>query len=172
MLKPTLRNWLLLAFVVVILDQFSKWLVLQYIPYDKFHPASITLLPFLNLTHVYNPGAAFSFLADAGGWQRHFFSGLAVLASGFIIVMLKKNPQDKLLALALSLILGGAVGNLIDRVLLGHVLDFIDVWWGGWHFPAFNVADSAITVGAILMLWDAMFARKQQPQQQTGTDAA
>lgn len=172
MLKPSLRNWLLLAFVVVILDQLSKWLILQHIPYDQYHPVTVAVLPFLNLTHVYNPGAAFSFLADAGGWQRHFFSALAVLASGFIIVMLKKNPQDKLLALALSLILGGAIGNLVDRLLLGHVLDFIDVWWGGHHFPAFNVADSAITLGAILMVWDAFFVRKPQAAASTHSDVA
>lgn len=162
MLKPTLRNWLLLALVIVVLDQLTKWLVLQYIPYYEYSPVRIPILPLLNLTHVYNPGAAFSFLADAGGWQRHFFSGLAIVASGFIIMMLKKDPQDKRLALALSLILGGAIGNLIDRLLLGHVLDFIDVYWGVRHFPAFNIADSAITVGAMVMIWDSLFNQKKQ----------
>lgn len=159
MLKPTLRNWLLLAFVVVVLDQISKWLILQHIPYLERVP----VLPLLNLTHVYNPGAAFSFLADAGGWQKHFFSVLAVAASIFIIALLRKNPQDKRLSLALSLILGGAIGNLIDRLMFGHVIDFVDVYWGNAHFPAFNVADSAISIGAALMIWDS-FAGSRKPE--------
>lgn len=156
-----MRKCLFIAAIVIILDQISKWLIVSHIP---FHSA-VAILPVFNLTHVYNPGAAFSFLADAGGWQRHFFSALALGASIVIIFILRKHHQDQIFALALSLILGGAIGNLIDRVLLGHVIDFIQVYWGQHYFPAFNIADSAITIGAILMLWDGLFVKKPTPSQ-------
>jgi len=115
----------------------------------------IPLLPSLNLTLAYNEGAAFSFLSDQGGWQRWFFSGLALLVSMVLVGWLMKLKQERLLAITLALIIGGAVGNLIDRVLFGHVIDFIDVYVQRWHWPAFNVADSAITVGVVLMFIDA-----------------
>lgn len=156
-----MRNCLLIAALAIVLDQISKWLIVSHIPLHGV----VAILPVFNLTHVYNPGAAFSFLADAGGWQRHFFSALALGASIAIIFILRKHHQDKIFALALSLILGGAIGNLIDRVLLGHVIDFIQVYWGQHYFPAFNIADSAITIGAILMLWDGLFVKKPTPSQ-------
>jgi signal peptidase II len=151
--------WLLVALLIIVLDQISKWAVVFNIPYQD----AWVILPVFNLTHVYNPGAAFSFLADAGGWQRHFFSALAVGASIFIVVMLRQNKHDRFLCWALALVLGGAIGNLIDRVLLGHVIDFIQVHWQDNYFPAFNVADSAISIGAVLMLWDGFFRKKPQP---------
>jgi signal peptidase II len=103
---------------------------------------------------VYNKGAAFSFLSDQPGWQRYFFTGISTLASLFIVWMLKRNPTQRLFCWALALILGGALGNLIDRVAYGHVIDFLDFHLAGWHWPAFNVADSAITVGALLFVLD------------------
>lgn len=152
MLKPTLRHWLLLAALIVVLDQISKWIVFYSItPYSY-----IPVMPLFNLTHVYNKGAAWSFLADAGGWQRWFFTALALAATVFITVMLKKHLHDKRLCLGLTLILGGAVGNVIDRMIHGHVIDFIDFYWGLWHFPAFNVADISITLGAMVMIWDSL----------------
>ncbi len=113
------------------------------------------------LTLVFNEGAAFSFLADAGGWQRWFFAGLAVVVSIALLLWLKRlEAQERLTGVALSLVAGGAVGNLIDRIAYGHVVDFVDVYWRTWHWPAFNVADSAITVGVILLLLDALLPKK------------
>ena len=110
-------------------------------------------MPYFNLTYVHNTGAAFSFLSEAGGWQRWFFAGLAILISAVIAVWLARLKQhETLLAMALSLVLGGAIGNLIDRLVYGYVIDFLDVYYGNWHWPAFNIADSAITLGVILML--------------------
>ena len=114
------------------------------------------MTPFFNLVHVLNPGAAFSFLAGAGGWQRWFFSALAAGVSIFIVWMLKKNAQQRMFCWSLSLILGGAIGNLIDRVAYGHVIDFLDFHIGGWHWPAFNIADGAITIGAALFVLDEL----------------
>ena len=108
-----------------------------------------------HFTYLRNSGAAFSFLADAGGWQRIFFTAIAVIASVVIIMLLRKPQNHRLFNAALALILGGAIGNLIDRVLLGHVVDFIQVHAGGYYWPAFNVADSAITIGAALLIWDS-----------------
>jgi signal peptidase II len=109
---------------------------------------------FFNLVMVYNKGAAFSLLADQPGWQRYFFTGISVLASLFILWMLKRHPGQRLFCWALALILGGALGNLIDRVAYGHVIDFLDFHLAGWHWPAFNLADSSITVGALLFVLD------------------
>ena len=114
---------------------------------------SIPIMPFFKLTYVHNTGAAFSFLSEAGGWQRWFFTGLALVISGVIAVWLARlKHHETLLAVALSLVLGGAIGNLIDRLVYGYVIDFLDVYYQTWHWPAFNIADSAITLGVILML--------------------
>ena len=147
--------WIMLAFVIVVADQATKWAVIQWIPlYDK-----VPLNSFINLTHQKNPGAAFSFLADAGGWQRWFFTALASIVSIVIVVWLWRIRQQGQLVLSagLSFVLGGAVGNLIDRIVLGHVTDFFQVWFGTWAFPSFNVADAALSVGAAFLIIDAMF---------------
>lgn len=146
--------YFILAGVYVLLDQLSKsWVVDTLQPYE-----SVEISPFLNLVLVFNKGAAFSFLSDAGGWQRWFFSGLALLISVVLIVwILRLKPHEKLLAFGLSLVLGGAIGNLTDRVRFGHVVDFIDVYYQHLHWPAFNLADSAISLGVVLLLWDAFF---------------
>jgi len=147
---PSLWVWLGLALAVVVLDQLSKTLIL-----DRFalHDSQ-TVTSWFNLVRVHNSGAAFSFLAGASGWQRWFFVGLGVLASGFIIWMLKKHPTQTLFCFAVTMIMGGAVGNVVDRLLHGYVVDFIQVHYGGWYFPSFNLADSAITLGAICLILD------------------
>lgn len=155
---PPVR-WLWLSFAVIVADQFSKLLVLYYLHlYQQIH-----LLPVLNLTLLYNRGAAFSLLASASGWQRWLFVGLACAFALAIIIVLHRLPRQgrSRLAAALSLIAGGALGNAIDRVWHHHVIDFIQVHYDKvWYFPAFNVADSCITIGAILVLIDAVFERK------------
>jgi signal peptidase II len=146
-------NWLWLSFFVIVLDQVTKAMVFQTLPMYQ----SIEILPVLDLTHAHNPGAAFNFLAGASGWQRWFFIGLGVLVSVFLMVWLRRirTPEQTLLAVGMTLVLGGALGNVIDRVWLGLVIDFIDLHWGDAHFPAFNVADSAISIGAGCLLLDA-----------------
>ena len=141
--------WLLLAIVVAVLDQLSKWWILQ-----RFHPGEVLpVLPFFNLVLTFNEGAAFSFLSDAGGWQRWFFIGLTLAVSAALVVWMSRLRSDeKWLAAALALVLGGALGNLVDRVRLGRVTDFLDFHWQDWHWPAFNLADSAITLGVVLLL--------------------
>jgi len=143
------------ALVVVALDQLTKWAILTWVPlYDK-----IAVNTFINITHQQNRGAAFSFLADAAGWQRWFFTVLAIVVSVAIVIWLWRIRKDRLLVLSsgLALVLGGALGNVIDRMRFGHVVDFIQVLIAGWPFPSFNVADSAITVGAALLIIDALF---------------
>ena len=144
-------RWLALAGVIVVIDQAVKHAVVQYF---AIHPP-VAVTSFFNLVLVYNTGAAFSFLADAAGWQRGFFIAVAVVASVWIVYLLHKYPRQRLFALALTLILAGAVGNLIDRVLIGSVIDFLDFHALGYHWPAFNVADAGISCGAILLIWDA-----------------
>jgi signal peptidase II len=144
--------WLGIAVIVVLLDQVSKITMSRLLVYGQ----SEMITPYFNLVMVCNQGAAFSFLANSGGWQRWFFSGLAFVVSLVIIWMLHKNTTQRLFCWALTLILGGAVGNLIDRVLYGHVIDFLDFHIGTLHWPAFNVADSAITVGAALFVLDEL----------------
>ncbi|WAW09324.1 signal peptidase II [Oxalobacter vibrioformis] len=144
--------WLLIAAVVVIADQLTKlWMVklLDGVPVIK-------LTAFLNLVLAYNKGAAFSFLASASGWQRYFFTGVSLIAIVFILYFMRKNAGQKLFCWAFALILGGAIGNLIDRLLYGQVTDFIDFYIGTWHWPAFNIADSAITIGAVLFILDEL----------------
>ena len=143
--------WLALAAVVLIVDQVSKYAAEAYL---SLH-VPVSIFPGLNFTLTYNPGAAFSFLSEAGGWQRWLFSGIAVAASVAIVVWLHRLPKsDRLTACSLALVLGGAIGNLWDRLApsRGMVVDFIDVYAGRWHWPAFNVADSAIVLGVIIML--------------------
>ncbi|MEP5766303.1 MAG: signal peptidase II [Halieaceae bacterium] len=154
--------WLALAGLVLLLDQWTKGLALAHLDYGR--PQQ--WLPVLNMTLQYNEGAAFSFLSDAGGWQRWFFSGIALLASIVICVWLARlHRGEVLLALSLSLILGGAIGNLWDRLALGHVVDFISVHYGPYYFPTFNVADSAVSVGAGLMILDAIIQARRVRQE-------
>ena len=148
--SPGLWLWLGLALLVVLLDQLSKTLVIGAFELNHSQP----LTSWFNLVRVHNSGAAFSFLAGASGWQRWFFVGLGTLASGFIVWMLKKHPTQKLFCFAVTMIMGGAIGNVIDRLLHGYVVDFIQWHYGGWYFPAFNLADSAITLGAICLILD------------------
>ena len=152
-------RWLLLSAVVFVLDLGSKMLATSALEYAE----PVTVLPVLDLTLVHNTGAAFSMLADAGGWQRFFFIAVAVLISAVLVIWLARlKAHERWLAAALALILGGALGNLYDRVTLGYVVDFISVHYQRWYFPAFNVADSAITIGAIMIFID-MFRTEQQP---------
>jgi signal peptidase II len=140
--------YVLLALGVLIADQMTKWWAQMSLPMAQ--PIKVT--DFLNWFLIYNPGAAFSFLSQAGGWQRWFFTVIGIVAAIVIIWLLQKNTHDRPFCLALSLILGGAIGNVIDRLLYGAVVDFIDVHYDGWHWPAFNIADSAISIGATLIV--------------------
>lgn len=150
--NASLMLWLGVALVVVLFDQVSKITMSRLLVYGQ----SEFISPYLNLVMVYNKGAAFSFLSDQSGWQRYFFSALAAAVSIGIVWMLKRNAAQQLFCWSLALILGGAVGNLIDRLVYGHVIDFIDVHVGAWHWPAFNIADSAITIGAALFVLDEL----------------
>ncbi|OUS29934.1 signal peptidase II [Gammaproteobacteria bacterium 45_16_T64] len=146
-------KWVWLSVFVVVLDQATKLLISNL--FVKYEQLEIT--PFFNLTLAHNPGAAFSFLADEGGWQRWFFTIIAVVISGVLTVWLHRLPKsDRWMGVCLALVLGGAVGNLIDRVAYGYVVDFLSFHWNGSYFPAFNVADSGITVGAIMMAIDVI----------------
>ncbi|CAG9178841.1 signal peptidase II [Cupriavidus pampae] len=144
--------WMAFAVLVIILDQFFKILISRSFVYGESRPVT----SFFNLVLVWNKGAAFSFLADAGGWQRWFFTALAVVVAGFIVWLLYRHNGQKMFCLAISMILGGAIGNVIDRVVHGHVIDFLDFHLRNTHFPAFNVADCAITVGAVLLIVDEL----------------
>ena len=145
-------KWLWISALTLVLDQASKLAVDGSMQLFE----SIPLIPYFNLTYVHNTGAAFSFLAQAGGWQRWLFAGLAVVMSSIIAVWLHRlQKHETLMAVALSLVLGGAIGNLIDRVSYGYVIDFLDVYYQDWHWPAFNIADSAICVGVGLMLLES-----------------
>jgi len=145
-------RWLLLAILVIVLDQYSKWLVQQH--FELYQ--TLRLTAWFNLTLAYNTGAAFSFLNDAGGWQRWLFVVLAVVISGVLLVWLRRAQQLRQQALALALVIGGAIGNVIDRVRLGYVIDFIDWHYRDWHWPVFNIADSAISVGVVLLIVDSL----------------
>jgi signal peptidase II len=155
-----MRKWstsvlLICAAGIVALDQFTKWGILQAFKDGERR----NILPFFDLILTYNPGAAFSFLAGAGGWQRWFFTALALVVSAVIVVWLRREKRS-LPACALTLILGGAIGNVIDRLIHGKVVDFLLFYWNDWYYPAFNVADAAITCGAILLIWDSFFGPK------------
>lgn len=152
-------KWLWLSAAIILLDQLSKGLA-EYLL--VFHQP-VPVLPSFNLTLTYNTGAAFSFLAGAGGWQRWFFLILSASVSVALVFWLNRlKTGETWLAAALSLILGGAVGNLIDRAWLGHVIDFIQVYYDRWYWPAFNVADSAITVGAVLLIFDSLLRKRER----------
>ena len=142
-------RYLAIATITLLLDQLSKWSALSNLQMGVSEP----VLPFMNWLLLFNPGAAFSFLAQGSGWQRWFFTILGLAACIYIIVLLWKNQSDKLLCWALSLILGGALGNVLDRLMYGAVVDFIDLHYANWHWPAFNIADSAICIGAALIIW-------------------
>ena len=147
-----MKKWLALAGVIFVLDQLTKYAVTASLRLGE----RIEVTPFFNLVLVHNPGAAFSFLSDASGWQRWFFVVLALAASAWIVFLLHRHPAQKLFCFALTLVLAGAIGNVIDRLLFGAVIDFLDFHALGWHWPAFNVADSAITCGALLLVWDGL----------------
>lgn len=144
--------WLGIATIIILLDQITKITAVRMLAYGE----SVTVTSFFNFVHVYNKGAAFSFLANHSGWQRYFFTILGLAASAFIIYLLYKHAGQRLFSWALALILGGAIGNVIDRVLYGYVIDFLDFHVGGWHWPAFNIADSAICIGAVLFIYDEL----------------
>jgi len=148
-------RWLWLSAVVVILDQLTKqWVEASFVLYETY-----PVTGFFNLTLVYNTGAAFSFLADAGGWQRWFFTLFALTISAYLVYWLMQlKKQQIVLPLAIAMIIGGAVGNVIDRILYGHVVDFLDFYIADWHWPAFNLADSAIFLGVILFIWESFFS--------------
>lgn len=166
-------GWLALAALTIVLDQWSKYFAFAHL---QFEGNSVPVLPFFSWTLAFNPGAAFSFLSGAGGWQRLFFSGLAAIMSLLFVVWLWRMPRQlRVLPLAISLLLGGAIGNLIDRLttnvinhrgeaVQGVVIDFLHVHYGSWNFPIFNLADCAITLGTILLLIDTLFLeRRRQP---------
>ena len=161
-MKQLSRNalpWLVLSLAVIALDQLTKAIVLQALQPQVQNPVIPGLL---NWTLAFNTGAAFSFLADQEGWQRWLFTALAVFISGVLVRWLAHTPRgDWRTALPLGLVIGGALGNLIDRIRFGHVVDFIQVYHQQWFFPAFNIADSAISVGAVLLVWFGLFARER-----------
>jgi signal peptidase II len=149
-------RWLALSALLAVLDQLSKYVMTRVLVFGN----GIEVTPFFNLALVYNRGAAFSFLSSASGWQRELFIAIALIASGWVVYLLRRYPRQTLFCFALSLILGGAVGNVIDRLLLGVVVDFLDFHLAGYHWPAFNIADSAITCGAALLIWDGLRPHK------------
>ena len=142
-------RYLAIATIILLLDQLSKWSALSNLQLGIPEP----VLPFMNWLLLFNPGAAFSFLAQGSGWQRWFFTIVGLVACVYIVWLLRKSQNDKMLCVALSLILGGALGNVFDRIMYGAVVDFIDLHYANWHWPAFNIADSAICIGAALIIW-------------------
>lgn len=154
-------RWLWLSALVVVIDQVTKTLASNLLNLYE----AVPVLPGLNLTLMHNTGAAFSFLSEEGGWQRWFFAAIALVVSTLLVLWLRRlPPAQRWLHIAIALVIGGAIGNVWDRVVLGYVVDFIDVYAGRWHWPAFNVADSAITVGAVMLLRDAF--RHPEPERQ------
>lgn len=153
-------RWLWLSLIVIVLDQATKqWFESSFMVYEV-----VNVLPFFNLTLVYNEGAAFSFLSDQSGWQRWFLAAVAVVVTTVLVIWLRGlRDQEKLTAISLGLIIGGAVGNLIDRLLFGHVIDFLDFFLGQHHWPAFNIADSAIFIGVAVMIYEVLFERNARP---------
>ncbi len=162
--KETGWRWWWLVLLVLVADQLSKIWVIQNFSLGE----SVSLLPVFNFTYARNYGAAFSFLGDAGGWQRWFFTLIAVVVSIVLAVWLSRLAKTQLkLSLALSLIISGAIGNLIDRSLYGYVVDFLHVFYQNWHYPIFNIADCAISIGAVLLIWDSFTS---EPQKATSGD--
>ena len=150
--KFGLAPWLAIAALVLVIDQLTKITIVRLFSYGE----SLAVTSFFNLVLVYNKGAAFSFLSTESGWQRYFFTALGIAAALFITFLLKRHAGQRMFCTALALILGGAVGNVIDRIAYGHVIDFLDIYVRNWHWPAFNVADSAICVGAVLFVIDEL----------------
>ena len=148
----SLTPWLGIAAIVIALDQLTKITITRLFTFGE----SLPVTSFFNLVLAYNKGAAFSFLAEQAGWQRYFFTGISIAATLFILYLLRRHAGRRLFCWALALILGGAIGNLIDRIIYGHVIDFLDFHVLNWHWPAFNVADSAICIGAILFVVDEL----------------
>lgn len=148
----SLTPWLGIAAVIILIDQITKITITKLFHYGESHP----ITSFFNLVLAYNKGAAFSFLATESGWQRYFFTAVGIAAALFIVYLLKRHAGQRLFCWALALILGGAIGNVIDRIMYGHVIDFLDFYIRNWHWPAFNVADSAICVGAALFVLDEL----------------
>jgi signal peptidase II len=148
----SLLPWLGISLIVLLLDQLTKITILKLFHYGE----SLAVTGFFNLVLVYNKGAAFSFLAAESGWQRHLFTVIGIAAAVYIVYLLRKHAGQRLFCCALALILGGAIGNVIDRIMYGHVIDFLDVFLGNWHGPAFNIADSAICIGAVLFVLDEL----------------
>ena len=155
--KGSMLKYYLLSSLVFLSDQFVKIQAIKLVTDEQF----IKINSYLYLVHFKNEGAAFSFLSDAGGWQRYFLSIVAAIASVFIIFMIKKNKENIFLALGLSLILGGAVGNLYDRLSLGHVTDFLYFHFNDYYWPAFNIADTAITIGAAIIIYDSILKKNK-----------
>lgn len=148
----SMTPWIGIAIIVLLLDQLSKITVVRLFAHGDASP----ITSFFNLVLVYNKGAAFSFLANGSGWQRYFFTIIGIVAALFIAYLLHKNAGQRLFCTALALILGGAIGNVVDRILYGHVIDFLDFHFANWHWPAFNLADSAIFIGAALFVIDEL----------------
>ena len=162
----SMLRWTLISFVVILLDQVTKAFATAKL--TMFDPVAV--MPMFNFTLMHNEGAAFSFLSDAGGWQRWFFAGLASIVSIAIFIWIKRlSNQEKGMAISLSLILGGAIGNLIDRVRFGYVVDFLDVYYDTSHWPAFNIADAAISVGAVIMI---IYSFKEDTSKETGKETS
>lgn len=160
-----MKRWLALSLIIILLDQLTKYIAVDIIPLHQ----SIEVFPFFNWTLMYNEGAAFSFLSDQGGWQRWFFIILSSIVTTVLVIWLLRLLNDeRSIAISLSLIIGGAVGNLIDRILLGHVVDFIHLHYESYYWPAFNVADSAITVGVTIMIVDSLFFAQKREDQREG----
>jgi signal peptidase II len=159
-LTPALLKWLGLAFAVIVADHLTKWWISSTLDFQQ----AVPVLPFFSLVRVHNTGAAFSLLANAGGWQRWFFIAVGIVATVIIVRLLKRHAHEPGMAFALALVLGGALGNVIDRVMLGHVVDFLYFHYRGYAWPAFNVADSAITVGAALLIWDSLRGKPAAPR--------
>lgn len=155
---PSLLRWLALAVLVIVLDQWSKSAISGHFLYGELLP----LTDFFSLVLAHNPGAAFSFLGDAGGWQRWLFTAIALGASAWILALLRRHADQPRFCFGLALVLGGALGNLIDRIAYGYVVDFLYFHWDAHYFPAFNLADSAISAGAALLLWDSFSLAKEK----------
>lgn len=158
--RTPITGWLVLALVVIVVDQVTKVGFDNLLAYGE----RLRVLPFFDFVLLYNRGAAFSFLAGADGWQRWFFTLLGVVAVPLLIWLIRRHRDQGLFCAALALILGGAVGNVIDRVLYGHVVDFLLFYWNDWYFPAFNIADTAITAGAVLMIYDEIRRARRRPR--------
>jgi len=150
--------WLAWAVVILIADQVTKTLILNHYRLGD----STYITSFFNIVRAHNTGAAFSFLSDAGGWQRWLFTGIGAVATIFIVWQLRAHPGQKLFCFSLASILGGAIGNVVDRLMHGYVVDFLDFHVSGWHFPAFNVADSAITLGAVCLILDELLRVRRE----------